>query len=258
MESALGFDCPNQNDDERPVTEAIQLTCARDSTAIFRTTFLAASKAARAAGHCGGTDTLCGRSALRSAAAISGIAETGVFLRVFCHGKTKCCQKNPDTEEIECKCSPKDLIELKRSDKSDRIQCARFSGSSVKLMGSAALAAGEAEGQCKFSKTAESSCQTMPGAVFAGLGFFIENAARASRDCPPKPVPLSAEERKKDIILGPSDPTQFYQCGQNTHRLGSSLDVAARGIAGAVVNCPYGDLDRVTKPIKSMRRFFTP
>ena len=161
LESALGFDCPNPEfDEERPLTETLQLTCARDSTAIFRTTFLAGSKAVRAAGHCGGTDTLCGRSILRSAAALSGVGETGVFLRVFCHGATPCCQKNPDTDEIECECEPKDIIENKRDDKDDQKQCARFGGSTVKLLGSAALAATEAEGQCKFSKTAESTCQT--------------------------------------------------------------------------------------------------
>ena len=161
LESALGFDCPNPEfDEERPLTETLQLTCARDSTAIFRTTFLAGSKAVRAAGHCGGTDTLCGRSILRSAAALSGVGETGVFLRVFCHGATPCCQKNPDTDEIECECEPKDIIENKRDDKDDQKQCARFGGSTVKLLGSAALAATEAGGQCKFSKTAESTCQT--------------------------------------------------------------------------------------------------
>ena len=147
LESALGFDCPDPEfDDERPLTETFQLTCARDSTAIFRTTFLAGSKAVRAAGHCGGTDTLCGRSILRSAAAISGVAETGVFLRVFCHGPTRCCEKNPDTDEIECECEPEDIIENKRDDKDDQQQCARFGGSTVKLLGSAALAATEAEG----------------------------------------------------------------------------------------------------------------
>ena len=269
LESALGFDCPgntndeNDDDDESTqvpkfIPESQRLTCARDSTAIFRTTFLAGSKAVRAAGHCGGTDTLCGRSILRSAAALSGVAENGVFLRVFCHGKTSCCQLNPDTLEKECECSRRDLIELAREDASDQKQCARFGGSTVKLIGSAALAATEAEGQCKFSKTSESSCQTMVPAAMAGLGFFLENSARQSRDCPPKPVPLEPEERKKDVILGPADPQQWYQCGQDTKRIGVSMDVIARGIAGAVVNCPYGDLPRVTSPIKSARRFFTP
>lgn len=259
LESALGFDCPNPEfDDERPLTETLQLTCARDSTAIFRTTFLAGSKAVRAAGHCGGTDTLCGRSILRSAAALSGVGETGVFLRVFCHGPTPCCEKNPDTDEVECECEPEDLIENKRDDKDDQKQCARFGGSTVKLLGSAALAATEAEGQCKFSKTAESTCQTSVPAAIAGLGFFIENGARASRDCPPRPYVLDPEERRKDLIVGPADPRNFYQCGQNVKRLGVSMDVIARGIAGAVVNCPYGDLSRVTKPVKSARRFFTP
>eukprot|EP00435_Cladocopium_sp_Y103_P015782 s551_g3.t2 len=89
LESALGFDCPDlEFDDEQPLTETLQLTCARDSTAIFRTTFLTGSKAVRAAGHCGGTDTLCGQSILRSAAALSAVEETGVSLRVFCHGPT--------------------------------------------------------------------------------------------------------------------------------------------------------------------------
>jgi len=260
LESALGFDCPNPEfDEERPLTETLQLTCARDSTAIFRTTFLAGSKAVRAAGHCGGTDTLCGRSILRSAAALSGVGETGVFLRVFCHGATPCCQKNPDTDEIECECEPKDIIENKRDDKDDQKQCARFGGSTVKLLGSAALAATEAEGQCKFSKTAESTCQTTVPAAIAGLGFFIENAARASRDCPPSAFPLDPEERRiDDFILGWADPRDFYQCGQNTKRLGVSMDVIARGIAGAVVDCPYGNLSRITKPVKSARRFFTP
>lgn len=260
LESALGFDCPNDlADPPRPVTESIQLTCARDSTAIFRTTFLAGSKAVRAAGHCGGTDTMCGRSILRSAAALSGVGENGVFLRVFCHGPTRCCKFNRDTNQTECDCSKKAIIRNKRRDKSDQQQCARFSGSTVKLIGSAALAATEAEGECKFSKTAESACQTMPPAAIAGLGFFIENVARITRDCPPKPIPLEAEERKKNLILGPANPTQFYQCGQNTKRLGVSLDVISRGIAGAVVNCPYGtELERVTKPVKSARRFFTP
>lgn len=33
---------------------------------------------------------------------------------------------------------------------------------------------------------------------------------------------------------------------------------SAAALTGAVVNCPYGDLSRVTKPVKSARRFFTP
>lgn len=37
----------------------------------------------------------------------------------------------------------------------------------------------------------------------------------------------------------------------------SSVHSAAT-LTGAVVNCPYGDLSRVTKPVKSARRFFTP
>ncbi|CAJ1380419.1 unnamed protein product [Effrenium voratum] len=261
LESALGFDCPSDFDDARPLTETLQLTCARDSTAIFRTTFLAGSKAVRAAGHCGGKDTLCGRSILRSAAAISGVAEVGVFQRVFCHGPTPCCQRNADTNELECACEKDDLIELRRDDRSDSQQCGRFSGSALKLLGSASLAATEAEGQCKFSKSAQSSCNTMVPAAMAGLGFFIENAARQSRDCPKPPFPLDPEERRKDKILGPADPQQFYQCGQDTKRLGVSMDVISRGIAGAVVNCPYGnadDLEQVTKPVKSARRFFTP
>ena len=97
----------------------------------------------------------------------------------------------------------------------------------------------------------------VPAAV-AGLGFFIENTARITRDCPPKPTPLDPEEIKKNVILGPARPQQWYQCGQNTKRLGVSSDVIARGIAGAVVNCPFGDLLRVTSPVKSPRRFFTP
>eukprot|EP00435_Cladocopium_sp_Y103_P060269 s456_g22.t1 len=69
---------------------------------------------------------------------------------------------------------------------------------------------------------------------------------------------IVARERRKDLFVGPADPRNFYQCGQNVKRLGVSMDVIARGIAGAVVNCPYGDLSRVTKPVKSARRFFTP
>ena len=134
LESALGFDCPGntrdreENPSQEPkfIPESLRLTCARDSTAIFRTTFLAGSKAVRAAGHCGGTDTLCGRSILRSAAALSGVAENGVFLRVWCHGRTKCCQLNPDTVKVECECSDRDLIELARDDANDQKQCARF------------------------------------------------------------------------------------------------------------------------------------
>ena len=80
--------------------------------------------------------------------------------------------KNPDTDEIECECEPEDIIENKRDDKDDQQQCARFGGSTVKLLGSAALAATEAEGQCKFSKTAKSTCQTtVPAARLIHLSY---------------------------------------------------------------------------------------
>ncbi|CAE8741729.1 unnamed protein product, partial [Polarella glacialis] len=164
--------------------EELRLQCIRDTTAGVRTLFLAASKATRAAGHCGGTETLCGRSVARGAAALSGVAEVGAFLRSFCHGPTDCCQWNPDAKKVECKCGLKDVLILKIRDVSDQEQCGRFSGSMIKLLGSAAESFGEAGGQCKSTKAnARDSCAALVPSAVTGLGFLIENMARTSREC---------------------------------------------------------------------------
>ena len=56
-------------------------------------------------------------------------------------------------------------------------------------------------------------------AAIAGLGFFIENAARASRDCPPSKFPLDPEDRDERASFG-CKPTAFLQRIFMDHRLG--------------------------------------
>ena len=56
-------------------------------------------------------------------------------------------------------------------------------------------------------------------AAIAGLGFFIENAARASRDCPPSAFPLDPEDRDERASFG-CKPTACLQRIFMDHRLG--------------------------------------
>ena len=56
-------------------------------------------------------------------------------------------------------------------------------------------------------------------AAIAGLGFFIENAARASRDCPPSAFPLDPEDRDERASFG-CKPTACWQRIFMDHRLG--------------------------------------
>ncbi|CAE8640175.1 unnamed protein product, partial [Polarella glacialis] len=130
--------------------------------------------------------------------------------------------------KVECKCSLKEVLILKLRDVDDEEQCARYSGSTIKLLGSAAESFGEAAGQCKPTQAnARDSCAALVPSAVTGLGFLIENMARTSREC----------TRPRSKYLFPNDVRQAYGCGQEVGRLGTSVDTIARAIAGSVINC---------------------
>jgi hypothetical protein len=194
--------------------EMVTLECARDATAAVRTMSLAASKAIRGAGHCGGTNTLCGRSIARSAAALSGAAEVAVFMRVYCRKPVSCCDYNPDIREFECKCDFETVKANNEDTVDDQRQCTRYSGSMTKLLASAAIAAAEAQGQCNNMKTAANTCAALVPTALAAFGFLVENAARITRDCP---RPRDEDDRR-----------QAFSCGQEVTRIGSAMSLVSQ------------------------------
>ena len=72
---------------------------------------------------------------------------------------------------------------------------------------------------CFRSFLAPITLSEKPRPAIAGLGFFIENAARASRDCPPSAFPLDPEDRDERASFG-CKPTACLQRIFMDHRLG--------------------------------------
>ncbi|CAE7706042.1 unnamed protein product [Symbiodinium sp. CCMP2592] len=223
--------------------DAFRTDCAIESLAFTRMMFLSGAKATEAGQHCSGpSKTVCPRNIFLSLAAFAGVGEIGGVLHKRCLPRTSCCRYIKS--DYVCSCG---AVERQKAWNTNRLRvgkCARFAGSTAKLIGSAVTFAAEAFDACGDDKSLPAVCSSMVTFAIASLGYFAENAARSHYECP--------------YYMGQN----LYQCGQDQSRLASAVQLFASSTAAAVINC--GALGGTATPamrlvgmVNPPRRFFT-
>ncbi|CAE7449748.1 unnamed protein product [Symbiodinium necroappetens] len=192
--------------------------CAIESLAFTRMIFLSGAKATSAGQHCSGpSKTVCPRNIFLSLAAFAGVGEVSSLLHKWCLAPTSCCRYIKS--DYVCSCG---AVERQKAWKENRLRvgkCARFAGSTAKLIGSAVTFAAEAFHACGDDASLPAVCSSMVTFAIASLGYFAENAARSHYECP--------------YYMGQN----LYQCGQDQSRLASAVQLFASATAAAVINC---------------------
>ncbi|CAE7940197.1 unnamed protein product, partial [Symbiodinium sp. KB8] len=201
--SAGGYDCPAAvtpkqkkaafNASKNPWTykrltkqltpgDLFRTDCAIESLAFTRMIFLSGAKATSAGQHCSGpSKTVCPRNIFLSLAAFAGVGEVGSLLHKWCLAPTSCCRYIKS--DYVCSCG---AVERQKAWKENRLRvgkCARFAGSTAKLIGSAVTFAAEAFHACGDDASLPAVCSSMVTFAIASLGYFAENAARSHYEC---------------------------------------------------------------------------
>ncbi|CAE8588803.1 unnamed protein product [Polarella glacialis] len=246
MTSATSYDCPGALTPSQLADparyELAQGLCARDMIAFIRTLSLASSKTATSAGHCGGFNAPCGIQISLAAAALSGAAEAASIMRQFCNPPPGCCKLDTTSFKYKCDCTVKALADFDKLKLSYNQQCARYTSAMIKTLATAADAASNAKGVCggphKFTKA--NACASFVSVAAAGFGFMMEAISRQATDC------AQVRNQKGE-----------FSCGIDTGFVGDALDTSARGIGGALVNCGFGNVLTMSKPLPLRRSFYT-
>eukprot|EP00439_Symbiodinium_sp_Y106_P035655 s2434_g4.t1 len=236
-----------------PWTESSHLAAEDESLAFTRMMFLSGAKATSAGQHCSGpSKTVCPRNIFLSLAAFAGVGEIGGVLHKRCLPPTSCCRYIKS--DYVCACGAVDCggemdFERQKAWNTNRLRvgkCARFAGSTAKLIGSAVTSLGvnDAFDACGDDESLPAVCSSMVTFAIASLGYFAENAARSHYECP--------------YYMGQN----LYQCGQDQSRLASAVQLFASSTAAAVINCgALGGTEtpcmRLVGMVHPPRRFFT-
>mmetsp|Transcript_91975 Transcript_91975/g.166045 ORF Transcript_91975/g.166045 Transcript_91975/m.166045 type:complete len:538 (-) Transcript_91975:4-1617(-) len=248
MSSATNYDCPEALTPEQladPVEyELAHGKCARDSSAFIRTLSLASAKTASGAQHCGGFNSPCGADVSLSAAGLAGASEAASIMRQFCNPPPGCCKLNTTSFKYKCDCTVKDLAIFDKLKLLYNHQCARYMGSMIKLLSSAAASASDAKGHCGGPKTftKATACASFVSVAAAGFGLIIEAISRQMTSCA--------------MVTSHNTGDDEFACGQDIGMSGDALDTAAEGIGGALVNCGFGHVLSLSQPMSLSRRFY--
>mmetsp|Transcript_38973 Transcript_38973/g.112529 ORF Transcript_38973/g.112529 Transcript_38973/m.112529 type:complete len:651 (-) Transcript_38973:568-2520(-) len=192
--------------------------CGRDISAFVRTLFIAAWKATRAAGWCGGFNSDCGVNILQSAAGLAAASEA--------------------TARTREKCFRTDLHEHHLDRRVSRARCGVSSSSLSKELFVTAAFGIDAGNSCRNTTYAAVECASRIAKTLAILSFMAEESAQLQRWC----------------ILEEDS----FECGRALDRLGAAMNFLPRAITGAVVNCDLGLFPRITQPLPLPRRFWVP